>query len=106
MQLMESLERIAADFDRLMPIKSELMDMSRDLEHVANEGVITHINDTASIWQEEASVQFVRKEEELRDRIIDEQRVLVEILEDINTASELLYKAEQFSRSLAVGRRY
>jgi|GEM_PF-5309622 len=103
---MKSVYDIAADFDKLIPVKDELLEMNEDIKHISNESLAFHIDEIKGIWQEDASLTFLIKEENLRLQISNEQMVVREILEDITTVSEMLYKIEQINEVIGRTRRY
>ena len=103
---MKSVYDIAADFDKLIPVKDELLDMNEQISHIANESITFHIDGVRGIWQEDSSVVMQRKEEELRQQIVKEKNVVQSILEDITTVSEMLYKVEKINEAIGRTRRY
>lgn len=106
MQLTRSIKNIEASFDKIWPVKQKLTQMNEEICGVLSKNINFHINDTGSIWKEEASVKYLSEETKVLAQILNESGVVKDILEDISLRSESLYKAECANNFLANSRSF
>lgn len=106
MSLNTSIEKIEAFFDQIKPVKEELNEINRDINRIFNVQVNENMNGITSSWKEEAADDFLRMEDLIKEKIINESKVIDIILDDIGNMSDMLYRIESCNSSLKSSRRF